>query len=109
MSIMTHNGSFKYSPALVFKFACFVEKIHCQSFWLLRSFNPLPGQPMYFKERLSPKQREIRSEAEEEGLITNTDNCQVKAFIRSFVGKYKSVKMYTVKAVQISKTLLLKN
>ena len=54
---------------------------------------------MYFKERLPREKREIKSKAEEEGLITTTYNCQVKAFTRSFDGRYKSDKLNSWKAV----------
>ena len=55
----------KYAPAIIVKFVYFGEKneIYGRKSWLSRSSNPLNGQAMYFKERLPPKQREIKNKA----------------------------------------------
>ena len=100
----------KHAPAIIVKFVYFGEKneIYGRKSWLSRSSNPLNGQAMYFKERLPPKQREIKNKAEEEGLITTTYNCQVKAFTRSFDGRHKSVKLNSVKAVHDIKDIAVK-
>ena len=92
----------KFAPAVIVKFLYYDEKneIYGRMSWLLRSSNPINGKPVYFKERLLPKQREIKMRADEAGLITSTYNCQVKTFTKTADGKYKSIKLNSLRAVR---------
>ena len=118
----THPSSFKachplgpwknenFAPAIIVKFVYLGEKkeIYGRKSWLSRSSNPHKDQAMYFKERLPPKQPEFKNKAEEEGMITTTYSCQVKTFTRSFDGRYKSVKLNSVKALHDIKDIAVK-
>ena len=66
--------------------------------------NPINGRPSFIKERLPKAQKEIKDYADEQGLITTTNNCDVKLFYKKDDGRFRSVVVNSVRAVQDHKT-----
>ena len=73
-----------YPPAIIVKYVYFGEKneIYGRRSWLSQVKNPINGRPIFIKERLPKAQKEIKDYADEQGLITTTNNCDVKLFYK---------------------------
>ena len=64
---------------------------------------------MFFKERLPLKQGEIQAKDEGASLITSTLNCHVKSFRKTDDGKYKSVMLKSLEAVDDIENIAIKD
>ena len=91
-----------YPPAIIVKFIYFNQKneIFGRKSWLARALNPINRKPIYMKERLPPQQRSIKQKADDFGLITTTQNCNVKVFMKNEDNTFKSVVVKSVQAVE---------
>ena len=61
---------------------------------------PINRKPIYMKERLPPQQRSIKQRADDLGLITTTQNCNVKVFMKNEDNTFMSVVVKSVQAVE---------
>ena len=67
---------------------------------MARASNPINRKPFYLKERLPPQQRSIKQKVDDLGLITTTQNCNVKFFFEKEDNTFKSVVVKSVQAVE---------
>ena len=77
------RGQLNYPPAVIVKFIYFHEKneIYGRKKMLIGVKNWMNGKQIFIKERLPPKDKELQVYANEQNLVTRTQNCQVQLLV----------------------------
>ena len=91
----------KKPPPVIVKFIYFEDKneIYALKLWLATKLNRINGLPILMKERLPKHDKAIRDHANEAGLITTSNNCRIKVFVKDQNGYMRSVPVLSHKAV----------
>ena len=65
------------------------KKVYAQKYWLKSYSNEINDEPVYFRERLTKRDRDLKDYMDGLGLVTSTNNCAPQVMVKTANGSRK--------------------